>query len=163
MQKYIIMQIEMQIWRDILVKLFIAFLVLLAGVASSTQGLYNGYWKDKLDLKTVLVVNSFVVFAFVALFYFLSSSDGVKFSLEKMTPSIVVGGACGFFVILVFAIAFPAIGALASSLLFIIALLITSTLYDYFGVLNLVQREVSLENLAGIALVIVGTFLALKS
>ena len=153
----------MQIWRDILVKLFIAFLVLLAGLASSTQGLYNGYWKDKIDLKTVLVVNSFVVFAFVALFYLLSSSDGVKFSLEKMTPSIVVGGACGFFVILVLAVAFPAIGALATSLLFIIALLITSTLYDYFGVLNLVQREVSLENLAGIALVIVGTFLALKS
>jgi len=157
------MQTEMQIWRDILVKLFIAFLVLLAGVASSTQGLYNGYWKDKLDLKTVLVVNSFVVFAFVALFYLLSSSDGVKFSLEKMTPSIVVGGACGFFVILVLAVAFPAIGALATSLLFIIALLITSTLYDYFGALNLTPREISIENIVGIILVMFGAFLALKT
>ncbi|MEA1891265.1 MAG: DMT family transporter [Campylobacterota bacterium] len=145
-----------------MVKLFIAFLALLAGIASSTQGLYNGYWKDELDLKTILLVNSLVVFGFVAIFYLLSSGDGIKLSMDKITPSILVGGICGFFIILIFAISFPSIGALATSLLFIIAFLITSIFYDNIGALNLVQRPITIEKIIGVGLVIVGTFLALR-
>ncbi len=157
------MQIQMKNWRYILVKLFIALLALLAGAASSTQGLYNGYWKDEIDLKSILLVNSLVVFALVALFYLLTSSDGVKLSFDKMSASILVGGICGFFIIIAFAISFPAIGALATSLLFIIAFLATSMFYDQIGMLNLTPRPITLEKIIGVALVIVGTFLSLKS
>lgn len=146
-----------------MVKLFISFLVLLAGLASSTQGLYNGYWKDKIDLKTVLLMNSVVVFMLVMIFYIISSSDGIKLSFDKMNLSILVGGACGFFIILVFAISFPSIGALATSLLFIIAFLSASIFYDHVGALNLVARPISLEKIAGVFLVVIGTFLALRS
>jgi len=103
-----------------LAKLFIvllSFLSFLSGIASSTQGLYNGYWKESIDLKTILVVNSLVVFASVFLFYIITTENGFKVPLEKMDPSILIGGFCGFFVIMVFAIAFPAIGATATSLL----------------------------------------------
>ncbi len=58
----------MRNWRDILVKLFIGLLAVLAGVASSTQGLFNGYWKDKIDLKTILLANSIVVFSILIIF-----------------------------------------------------------------------------------------------
>jgi len=146
-----------------LVKLFISFLVLLAGLASSTQGLYNGYWKDNIDLKTVLLMNSVVVFVLVIVFYIITSSDGIKLSFDKMDLSILVGGACGFFIILVFAISFPSIGALATSLLFIIAFLSASMFYDHVGALNLVARPISLEKIMGVILVIIGTFLALKT
>ena len=146
-----------------MLKLFIGFLVLLAGLASSTQGLFNGYWKDEIDLKTVLLMNSIVVFALVVIFYMITSSDGMKLSLDKMNLSIVVGGVCGFFIILVFAISFPSIGALATSLLFIIAFLATSMFYDHIGALNLVVRPICLEKIAGVVLVIIGTFLALRS
>lgn len=157
------MQIQMRNWSNILAKLFIALLALLAGVASSTQGLYNGYWKDELDLKTILLVNSLVVFTLVAIFYLLSSSDGVKLSLEKMSLSILIGGACGFFIIMAFAISFPAIGALATSLIFIVAFLATSLFYDHIGALNLIQRPISFEKIVGVSLVIIGTFLSLRS
>jgi len=153
----------MRNWRDILLKLFIGFLVLLAGVASSTQGLFNGYWKDKIDLNTILLANSIVVFSLVIIFYLITSSNGIKLSLDKVSPSIVVGGVCGFFIILVFAISFPAIGALATSLLFIIAFLTTSLIYDHFGVLNLTPNAINIEKIAGLILVIFGTFLSLKS
>ena len=146
-----------------MVKLLIGLLALLAGVASSTQGLYNGYWKETLDLKTVLLANALVVLAFVALFYLLDTREGVTSPLEKMNLSILVGGACGFFIILAFAISFPSIGALASSLLFIIAFLSTSMLYDQFGVLNLAPRPITLQKVIGIILVIIGTFLSLRS
>ena len=81
-------------------KLFIVILSFLSGIASSTQGLYNGYWKESIDLKTILLVNSLVVFASVMLFYLLSMEKGFTFPLEKMSPSIIVGGVCGFFIIM---------------------------------------------------------------
>ncbi len=145
-----------------MVKLFIAFLTLLAGVASSTQGLFNGYWKEEIDLKTVLLANSLVVLAFVIIFYILNSSDGFKLSTDKMNLSILVGGACGFFIILVFAVSFPSIGALATSLLFIIAFIATSMFYDHIGALNLTPREVTTQKIIGIILVIIGAFLSLR-
>ncbi|MEA2091080.1 MAG: DMT family transporter [Campylobacterota bacterium] len=146
-----------------MIKLFIGFLSLLAGVASSTQGLYNGYWKEKIDLKTILLLNSVVVLACVVIFYIVASSDGVKLSIDKMSPSILIGGVCGFFVIMIFAISFPAIGALATSLLFITALLGASIFYDHIGALNLAIRPITIEKITGLILVIIGTFLTLRS
>ncbi len=146
-----------------MVKLFIGLLALLAGVASSTQGLYNGFWKDEIDLKTILLANSLVVLAFVIVFFILTQNSGVKLSFEKMNPSILIGGACGFFVIMILAISFPAIGATATSLIFIIGLLSASLFYDHIGALNLVQKAISIEKVVGILFVISGTFLALRS
>ena len=135
----------------------------LAGIASGTQGLYNGYWKESIDLKTILLINSLVVFASVVLFYLITLEDGLKMPLEKMTPSILVGGLCGFFIIMVFAIAFPAIGATASALLFIGGLLIASLFYDHIGALNLTVVTISLQKLFGILLVIVGSYITLRN
>ncbi|MEA3522958.1 MAG: DMT family transporter [Campylobacterota bacterium] len=144
-------------------KLFIIILSFLSGIASSTQGLFNGYWKESIDLKTILLVNSLVVFASVIVFYLITAEDGFKFSLEKMQPSILVGGVCGFFVIMIFAIAFPSIGATATALLFISGLLITSLFYDHIGALNLSAQSISLQKVSGIILVLIGTYIALKS
>jgi uncharacterized membrane protein YdcZ (DUF606 family) len=52
---------------------------------------------------------------------------------------------------------------LATSLLFIIAFLLTSMFYDHIGALNLAVRPISIEKIIGISLVIIGTFLSLKS
>ncbi len=146
-----------------MVKLFIGLLALLAGVASSTQGLFNGYWKDEIDLRTIMLVNSVVVLSFVVIFFILTYNDGIKISLDKMSPSIVVGGACGFFIIMILAVSFPAIGATATSLLFIVGLLSAALLYDHVGALNLVQNSISIERVVGVLLVISGTFLALRT
>lgn len=144
-------------------KLFIMILSFLSGIASSTQGLYNGYWKESIDLKTILLVNSLVVFASVVLFYIITAENGVKVPLEKMSPSILVGGLCGFFVIMVFAIAFPAIGATATALLFISGLLIASLFYDHTGALNLTVVSISIQKIFGILLVALGSYIALRS
>ncbi|MEA1953572.1 MAG: DMT family transporter [Campylobacterota bacterium] len=144
-------------------KLFIMILTFLAGIASSTQGLYNGYWKESIDLKTVLLLNSLVVFALVVFFYIITADDGFNFSLEKMSPSILIGGLCGFFVIMVFAIAFPAIGATSTSLLFISGLLIASLFYDHTAALNLTLKSISLQKVFGILLVVLGSYITLRS
>lgn len=135
----------------------------LSGIASSTQGLFNGYWKETIDLKTVLLVNSLVVFISMIFFYIIAADNSLKPSLEKMNLSILVGGFCGFFVIMVFAIAFPAIGATATALLFISGLLTASLLYDHYAVLNLTEVSISLQRIFGLLLVMVGSYIALRS
>jgi len=146
-----------------LTKLFIMILSFLAGIASSTQGLYNGYWKDSIDLKTILLVNSLVVFASVVFFYIITAEDSLKLPLEKMGPSILIGGVCGFFIIMVFAIAFPAIGATATSLLFVFGLLIASLFYDHISALNLAAKSITLQKISGLLLVLVGAYIALRN
>ena len=135
----------------------------LSGIASSTQGLFNGYWKETIDLKTVLLVNSLVVFISMIIFYIITADNGLKPSLEKMNLSILVGGFCGFFVIMAFAIAFPAIGATATALLFISGLLTASLLYDHYAVLNLTEVSISVQRIFGLLLVMVGSYIALRS
>ncbi len=144
-------------------KLFIMILAFLSGVASSTQGLYNGYWQEKIGLKAILLVNSLVVFAAVLLFYLVTAENGLKIPLNRMEPSVLIGGVCGFFIIMVFALSFPAIGATATALFFISGLLIASLFFDHTGALNLAADHISLQKLFGIALVIVGSYIALRN
>ena len=144
-------------------KLFIMILSFFAGVASSTQGLYNGYWQEKIGLKMILLVNSLVVFAAVLLFYLVTADNGLKLPVGKMDPSVLIGGICGFFIIMIFAVAFPAIGATATALFFISGLLIASLFFDHTGVLNLAVAPVSLQKIFGVLLVITGTYIALRS
>jgi len=146
-----------------LTKLFIMILSFLAGVASSTQGLYNGYWQEKIGLKTILLVNSLVVFAAVLLFYLVTADNGMKLPLGKMDPSVLIGGICGFFIIMIFALAFPAIGATATALFFISGLLIASLFFDHTGALNLSTVSISLQKIFGVLLVVAGSYLALRS
>jgi uncharacterized membrane protein YdcZ (DUF606 family) len=146
-----------------MVKLLIAILSFLSGVASSTQGLYNGYWKESIDLKTVMLVNAVVLFIAVLLFYFLTGNSGLRPAVDKMDPSILVGGLCGFFIIMIFAIAFPEIGATATSLLFISGLLSASLLYDHIGALNLAATSASMQKLIGIIMVVAGSYIALRN
>jgi transporter family-2 protein len=138
-------------------------LAFLAGVASSTQGLYNGYWQEKIGLKVILLVNSLVVFAAVLLFYLVSAEGGLKLPLEKMDLSVLIGGICGFFIIMVFAVAFPAIGATATALFFISGLLIASLVFDHTGALDLAVIPFSFQKLFGIVLVVTGSYIALRS
>jgi transporter family-2 protein len=146
-----------------LTKLFIILLSFLSGIASSTQGLYNGYWQEKIGLKTILLVNSLVVFTAVVFFYIVTAEGGLKLPLSKMDPSVLIGGFCGFFIIMVFAIAFPAIGATATALFFISGLLIASLFFDHTGALNLSTAHISLQKIFGVILVVAGSYIALRS
>ena len=144
-------------------KLLIILISFLSGVASSTQGLYNGYWQKIVGLKAILLVNAVVVLLAVVIFYLVTAEEGVKISFDKMTPSILVGGVCGFFVIMAFTLAFPAIGATATALFFIAGFLVSSFFFDYTGALNLTVVPFSLHRVVGILLVIAGSYIALRN
>jgi len=144
-------------------KVLMMIIAFLSGIASSTQGLYNGYWQKIIGVKAILLVNAVVVLVAVALFYLLTTEEGNSLSFEKMTPSILIGGVCGFFVIMAFTLAFPAIGATATALFFIAGMLIASFIFDATGALNLSPVPSSFHRIFGLLLVIVGSYIALRS
>ena len=113
-------------------------------------------------MKTILLVNALVLFVAVALLYLFTVENGFKIPWGKMSPSILVGGICGFFIIMVFAIAFPAIGATSTALLFISGLLAASLFYDHIGALNLTVTSISVQRFFGILLVVAGSYITMR-
>jgi len=144
-------------------KVLMMIIAFLSGIASSTQGVYNGYWQKVIGLKAILLVNALVVFLAVLLFYSITTKEGISIPFAKMNPSVLIGGICGFFVIMVFALAFPAIGATTTALFFISGLLSASLFFDAIGMRNLTVVPFSLHRVLGVGLVIVGSYIALRS
>lgn len=134
-------------------------MTLLAGIASTTQGTFNGYWKERLDLNTILLANTLVVLACVLLLMLLTPSSDFKVPYEKINWSLAVGGISGFFVIMIFAIAFPSIGALKTILLFVFGQILAALLFDHFGLLNLKVSPIDIQKIAGMILVLMGVYL----
>lgn len=142
-----------------LVYLLIAF---AAGAASSLQGLFNGYWQQKIDLKTILLVNSFVVLAGATLYYGISfMREGMRGEGAAMTPSILVGGACGLFVIASMAMAFPKIGPLPAVILFIAGQMVAAAVISYFGILGM-ERPLEPLKIVGVFLTLLGAYLVVR-
>jgi transporter family-2 protein len=132
-----------------------------AGAASATQGLFNGYWQERLDLRTVLLVNALVVFAAALLYYLWGACQNEARSWSEAAPSIVVGGLCGIVIIVALALAFPKIGAFRAIVLFIAGQLLAALLFDTLGVLNLTAVQIGWQKLLGALLVGVGAYLVL--
>jgi transporter family-2 protein len=133
----------------------------VAGIASATQGLFNGYWQERLDLKAVLLANAAVVFA-AALFYYLwGIYQNEARPWSEATPSIVVGGLCGLVIVVALALAFPKIGAFRAIVLFIAGQLLAALVFDHFGVLNLPAVPIGWQKLLGALLVGIGAYLVL--
>ena len=142
-------------------KWIFVFLSFAAGVASATQGLFNGYWQAKLDLRTVLLVNAVVVFAAALPYYLWGPRNETGALWSEAAPSIVVGGFCGLVIVVAMALAFPKIGAFQAVILFIAGQLLAAFLFDLFGVLNLPAAQIGWQKILGALLVGVGALLVL--
>ena len=132
-----------------------------AGVASATQGLFNGYWQERLDLKTVLLANAAVVFAAALIYYLWGIFQHETRSWSEASPSIAVGGLCGLVIIIALALAFPKIGAFRAIVLFIAGQMVAALLFDKLGILNLPAVAIGWQKLFGALLVGAGAFLVL--
>lgn len=140
-------------------KIIIYFLTVFAGIASTIQGTYNGFWKDKLDLKIIILMNSIVMLVCSILWILFTYKNGFKMPLDRLNLSIVVGGISGFTVITIAAIAFPAIGAFKTTLLFIFGQIAAALLFDHFGFLNLKVSTLDIQKTMGLLLVFMGVYL----
>ena len=108
------------------------------------------------DRRWLLLASSMVSFFVVVATFFavppLIPELRILFDLSNFQVGALMG-----------AIAFPAIGATATSLLFISGLLIASLVYDHVGALNLAANAITLQKAAGVLLVMLGSYIALRS
>jgi len=132
-----------------------------AGVASATQGLYNGYWQERLDLRSVLLANAAVVFAAALLYYLWGILQHQTRPWSDAAPSILVGGLCGLVIVVALALAFPKIGAFKAIVLFIAGQMLAALFFDALGILNLPAAAIGWQKLLGALLVGAGAFLVL--
>ncbi len=134
----------------------------IAGCASSFQGLFNGYWQQRLDLKTVLLVNATVVMVGAVIYYLIMvAREGNKSGYDSMTPAIIVGGLCGLVIIAAMALVFPKIGPLNAITLFVAGQIAAALFITYFGILGSMG---SLEptKIIGAFVTLVGVYLVLR-
>lgn len=142
-----------------LIYLLIAF---SAGIASSFQGLFNGHWQQKIDLKTVLLINATVVMLGAVVYYVILSVRGEgKTEWGELSASIALGGVCGLVIIAAMALAFPRIGALPAVTLFIAGQMAAAIAIGHFGILGAFQ-PLDLTKIAGALLVAAGAYLVLR-
>lgn len=143
-------------------KLFYLLFAFGAGIASSVQSLFNGHWQQKLDLKTILLVNaSVVMLGAIAYYLFLAGRGAGKTEWAQMSPSIVVGGVCGIVVLAAMALAFPKIGPLSAVTLFIAGQMAAAVAIGHFGILGMAQ-PLDVTKIVGAMLVASGAYLVLR-
>lgn len=143
-------------------KLLYVLIAFGAGIASSVQSLFNGHWQERLDLKTVLLVNATVVMAAAAAYYLIWSLRGEgRADWSQLTPSILIGGVCGIVVLAAMALAFPRIGPVSTIVLFIAGQMLAAIMIGHFGILGMVQ-PMEWSKIIGTALVAAGVYLVLR-
>ena len=144
-------------------KTYLITLALLGGAVLPLQALVNARLGAALANPYWATTVSFVIGTAGLLLYIVL--------LRQPLPSLAnagtypwwvwAGGLLGAFYVAVTVITVPALGATALIILIILGQLVAGALLDHFGVLT-ERRPINFERALGIALVLVGTFLAIR-
>ncbi len=142
-------------------KLVFYLMPVLAGVAIAIQSGINSQLRAAVQHSLLAAFISFIV-GTVALAGLLFFSKEALPSLSGYTAIHWVkytGGLLGAFVVTVTLISVTQIGAGNMFVLIVAGQLVTAVLMDHFGILGMEPKPVTLQKLAGIALIILGAYL----
>lgn len=133
-------------------KLLIAPLALLAGIAVAVQAAANSGLRAQAGLGPALIINTAIVLiGAVALWLGL----GAKTTFFPATApwTLYMGGVCGFVIIATLAFAFPTLGAAWGVAIMVLGQCAAALAIDHYGLLGMPHEAVSLRRLLGMALV----------
>jgi bacterial/archaeal transporter family-2 protein len=141
-----------------MLRILIASLALLAGVAAATQGAANAGLAGRIGLGSALLVNTTIVLAgAVVLFWALGART--EFFPRGAPWSLYLGGVCGLAVIVCMAIAFPRIGGAFAISLMVLGQSLAALAIDHFGLLGMPREPITLQRVAGTLLLTCGVAL----
>lgn len=142
--------------------LIYALFMLVAGIGIPTMATLNGGLSAKLLSSTLATAISLAV-GFSAAVVYLLATEGIPEKLfQSGTPVyFYLGGFCvAFYIISVTWIA-PRFGVSNAIAFALLGQLISMSLIDHFGLLGAQQYTLSLQRIAGLALMAVGVFMVL--
>jgi bacterial/archaeal transporter family-2 protein len=133
-------------------------LAMLLGVAVCLQGAANGVLGSRIGLPLALTINTVVVLA-GCLAWLVIAPAGPRMTAPWLSYG---GGLCGIAILTCAAIAFPRLGASATTVLAVASQLLTALALDRFGLTG-EPIPLSGARIAGIAMVGAGAALVLGS
>ena len=139
-------------------------LPILCGLAITTQASVNSQLRISIQNPFAAAVISFAVGTVVLFFVLLSVRQGFPSvsELKALPLHQYMGGVLGAFFVSAIIYALPQIGSANLFILIIAGQLITSLLYDHFGVMGAVQQNITWQKIVGMLLVIAGVYIANK-
>ncbi|MFM7021455.1 MAG: DMT family transporter [Flavobacteriales bacterium] len=139
-------------------------LPVLCGFTITTQASVNSQLRASINNPWAAAFISFAVGTIVLFFAVLAARQGFpSFSqLRTLQWQEFMGGILGAFFVSAIIFTLPKIGSANMFVLIIAGQLITSLVYDHFGVMGIVQQSISWKKVLGVVLVILGVYIANK-
>jgi transporter family-2 protein len=138
---------------------------LVAGLAVAIQTGVNAQLKLTIQNPTITALISFLVGTFILFIYVMLTSHQqlpATATLQSISWWKYLGGVMGAFYITTVVIIAPRIGA-ANTLGFIVAgQLISAVVFDHFGLLGFVVRQITFPRIIGVIFLVLGVYLLRK-
>lgn len=138
-------------------KVLLALLALVAGVAVALQAASNSGLRSFTGLGPALVINTTIVLM-GAIALWLGLGAKTNFFPAGAPWTLYIGGVCGFVIIATLAVAFPTLGAAWTISIVVLGQCVAALIIDHYGLLGMPQETVSLKRALGVALVAAGVF-----
>lgn len=132
-------------------KLVFALCGVSAGIAAAFQSAANAGLSARIGLGAALVVNTTIVLA-GALALFFARGPHANFFPAGTPWTLYIGGLCGFVIIAAMAFVMPKIGAAMAIALMVLGQGAAALAIDHYGLLGIPREAVSIQRVAGLAL-----------
>lgn len=136
-------------------KLLLAPLALMAGIAVAVQAAANSGLRAHTGLGPALMVNTTIVLIGVLALWLVLGAKTTFFP-ANVPWTLYVGGVCGFVIIATLAFGLPRLGAAWAVAIMVLGQCAAALAIDHYGLLGMPQEPVTVRRSLGVALVAMG-------
>ncbi len=142
--------------------IFIIIIGVFSGIAVGLQGPLSSIINQQLGpLESVFIVHmGGVVVSLVPLLLFKGGGNLGRW--RELPWYVLIAGVAGLIVLLSIGYMIPRIGVAPSMMLIIVGQMIVGVVLDHYGILGAALRPISLPQVAGIVVMMVGAWIVLK-
>jgi transporter family-2 protein len=137
------------------IKLILAALAVVAGVAVAFQGATNQGLLKSVGIGPALVVNTVVVLIGVTGLW-LATGAKTTFFPESASWTLYLGGVFGFIIIAAAVLVFPRLGAAYAIALMVCGQCLAAMIIDHYGLMGMEKSPATLQRVIGVVLVVAG-------
>jgi transporter family-2 protein len=136
-------------------KLMLAVLAVVAGVAVAFQGATNQGLQKSVGMGPALVVNTVIVLIGASGLW-LATGARTTFLPAGTSWTLYLGGVFGFIIIATAVLVFPRLGAAYAVALMVCGQCLAALVIDHYGLMDMEPRPVTLLRVIGVLLVVAG-------
>jgi transporter family-2 protein len=136
-------------------KLILAALAVVAGVAVAFQGATNQGLQKSAGIGPALLVNTVVVILGATTLWLATGAKTTFFPASASWP-LYLGGVFGFIIIAAAVLVFPRLGAAYAIALMVCGQCLAALIIDHYGLMGMEKNPATLQRVIGVVLVMGG-------